>query len=342
MDLEPPHEGTHLSDSTTLPISANSEIPNTSLSPRPTTGPQPITDTRTSSGTPEADAEKDSSEPMMEDNRADTPFSDISFSDGDANLRPPDEIPETANTIEQASFYKRQLRPTRGTAPCTWIDADTTGDFDPLEEARKARPRRKKAKLSHRGKNDSTDEDHTHEPAIESEPELPPPPPLCIRFNSSAGKLAFGELCAKVEREVKSSHDNWTSGYQLRKRKSPSEGLFSGALTVQSTGVHVIASEQQIDLTNQPVARGCFECLGIGVRCSLLDDEHSWPCEDCLKNDYDCHLVKVCRPLSFITVFQLLTMLTGARAEIGLHALPIFRQERKVAGVLVRLQPGSL
>jgi hypothetical protein len=324
MDLEPPHESAHLSDSNTSPTSASPEMMDTSLPPlhttvlQPTTvlqtaiGIQQITDTRMSSGTPEADADKEGSEPRLEDNRTSTPASDISNNDDDVDLHPSEETQETANTTDEPTFFKRKLRPTRGTAPCTWIDADETGDFDPLEDARKARPRRKKAKLSHQGKNDSTDEDHTHEPAIESEPELPPPPPLCIRFNSSAGKVAFSELCAKLEREVKPSHDNWTAGYQLRKRKSLSEGLFPGALTVQSTGVRVIASEQLSDFTNHPVARGCFDCLAIGARCSLLDDEHSWPCEECVINDNDCHLVKVCRSLVFSTFFQLLTMLTGA------------------------------
>ena len=307
MDLEDPYWGAHPGDPTTF--SASPERMDTSLSPhhiaglQPTTvlqttiGLQQITDTRMSSGTPEADADNDSSETRLEDNRMSTPASEVCYDDAD--LRPSDKTQEAANTTEEPISYKRALRPTRGTAPSTWIDADTTGDFDPLEEARKARPRRKKARLSHRGKNDSTDEEHTHEPAIESEPESPPPPPFCIRFSSSAGKLAFSELCAKVEREVKPSHDNWTTGYQLRKRKSPSEGLFSVALTVQSTGVRVIASEQLCDFTNHPVARGCFDCLALGVRCSLLDDEHSWPCDDCKDNDNDCHLVKVFRSLDF-------------------------------------------
>jgi hypothetical protein len=323
MDLEPPHQSAHLSDSSASPISASPKTLSQSLSPHPTTEIQPtavlqpvigiqqINDTRMSSGTPEVDADKEGTEPMQEDNRASTPASDISYDDDDADIRPSEETQETANTTEDPTFFKRKLRPTRGTAPCTWIDADETGDFDPLEDARKARPRRKKAKLSHQGKNDSTDEDHTHEPAIESEPESPPPPPLCIRFNSSAGRVAFSELCAKLDREVKPSHDNWTAGYQLRKRKSPSEGLFPGALTVQSTGVRVIASEQLSDFTHHPVARGCFDCLAIGARCSLLDDEHSRPCEECVINDNDCHLVKVCRWVS-LRFSQLLTMLTGA------------------------------
>jgi hypothetical protein len=320
MDLKPSHQSAHLGDSTTSPTSASPEMMDTPLSPlhttvlQPTTvlqtiGIQQITDTRMSSGTPEAG--NDGSEPRLEDIRMSTPASEISYDD-DADILPSDETQETANTIEDPIFFKRKLRPTRGTAPCTWIDADETGDFDPLEDARKARPRRKKAKLSHQGKNDSTDEDHTHEPAIESERELPPPPPLCIRFNSPAGKVAFSELCAKLEREVKPSHDNWTAGYQLRKRKSLSEGLFLDALTVQSTGVRVIASEQLSDFTNHPVARGCFNCLAIGARCSLLDDEHSWPCEECVINDNDCHLVKVRRSLVFSAFLRLLTMLTGA------------------------------
>jgi hypothetical protein len=341
MDQGNPHQGALPSDSTTLPIFANPETMTKSLSPYPATDLQPTTDKRMSSGSPEADSDKDSSEPRMEDIRMDTPASDIS--EDDAGPCPFDETQDdAASTTEDQAFYKRELRPTRRPAPCTWIDADTSGDFDLLEDARKSRPRRKRAKLSHRGPHDSNGEEHTDEPTIEFRPELPPPPALCIRFDSSAGKLAFGELCAKLEHEVKPSCDNWTAGYQLRKRKSISESPFSGVLTVQSTGVRVIASEQTADFTNHPVARGCFDCMAIGARCSLLDDEHSWPCEECVINDNDCQLVKVCRPLGAVMNLRLLTILTGARVETGLHTLPISRQEKEMAEVLVRVRPGTI
>jgi hypothetical protein len=333
MDQEHPHQGALPSDSTTLPIFASPETMTKSLSPYPTTDLQPTTDKRMSSGTPEAVSDKASSEPRLEDISMDTPASDIS--EDDADLRPFDETQDdAASTTEDQAFYKRELRPIRRPVPCTWIDADTTGDFDPVEDARKSRPRRKKAKLSHRGPHDSNGEEHTDEPTIDFEPELPPPLALCVRFDSSAGKVAFGELCAKLEREVKPSCDNWTAGYQLRKRK--------GTLTVQSTGVRVIASEQTCDFTNHPVARGCFDCMAIGARCSLLDDEHSWPCEECVINDNDCQLVKVCRSSVAVIVLPSLTTLTGARVETGLHALPISRQEKEMAGVLVRYKPRTL
>jgi len=294
MDEEHPQLGTHLGDFT--------ETMDTSLSPHTTATFQPTTDNRMSSGTPEADEDNGGSEPRPEDSRTNTPASDIPPSDAGSDLRPSDGSQDAANTTDAQVFYKRELRPTRGTAPCTWIDADTTGDFDPREEARKARPRRKKAKISHRGNHDWNGGEHTNEPAIEFRHELPPPPALCIRFNSSAGKLAFGELCANLHHEVKPTCDNWTAGYQLRKRKSIREDHLSSTLSVQASGVRVIASEQTSDFTNHPVARGCFDCLAMGTRCSLLDNEHSWPCEECELNDNDCHLVKVCRSPGFASL----------------------------------------
>jgi hypothetical protein len=316
-----PHQGSCPGDFTTPPISASPETSNKSLSPQPATGLQPITDNSMSSGTPEAGADEDVSEPRLEASRMDTPASDIS--DDDANLRPSKET-QDANTTEEQISYKRALRPTRRTAPSTWIDADTTGDFDPHEEARKARPRRKKAKLSHRGSHGSNREEHTDEQAIEFEPELPPPPTLCLRFNSSAWKIKFSELCAKPERKVKPSHDNLIAGHQLRKRKSISEGLSSSAITGQSPGVRELPSS---DFTNHPVARGCFDCLAIGARCSLLDNEHSWPCEECVINNNDCQLVTV-RWSMHAAKICFLKISTGARGEVGLHPLPIPRQER--------------
>ena len=147
MDLDLPYQGTHPGDSTTFPIFASPETMDKSPSPHPTVGLQSNSENGMSSRTPEADADKDSSEPRLEDTRMDTPASDISFNDN-ADLRPSDET-QDADMTEEPNFYKRTLRPTRSTAPRTWIDADMTGDFDPVEDARKARPKRKKAKLSH-------------------------------------------------------------------------------------------------------------------------------------------------------------------------------------------------
>jgi len=339
MDQEHPHLGALVGGSTGSPMCASPETMDTSLSPHTPTAVQATADNRMSSGAPETGAGNDSSLPRLEDERTDTPASDISSSDVASGLHPSDETQDTANTTEEQTFYKRELRPKRRMLPCTWIDADTTGDFDPREEAHKARPRRKKVKTSHRGNHDWNGEGHTNEPAPELETRTQPPPALCIRFNSSAGKLAYSELCAKLDREVKPPRDNWTAGYQLRKRKSISHDPFSGTLGVQATGVRVIASELLGDFTNHPVARGCFDCLAIGSRCSLLDNEHSWPCEECKDNDNDCQLVKVCRSLS-VTYFPLLTP-TGARNENGLHALSIPRQETEVVGLLIRIQPGS-
>ena len=308
-------------------------------SPHPATDPQHMTDNTMSSGAPEASAENDSSEPRLEGSRTNTPASDIS-SDDAADLHTSDETQDATNTTEEQALYKRELRPIRGIAPCTWIDLDTTGDFDPDEEARKARSRRKKTKTSHREYHDRSGEKHADEPAIEPEDELPPSPAFRIRFSSSTGKVAFSDLCAKLDSQVKPSCDNCTAGYQLRKRKRISEEPFSGVLGTQATGVRVIASEQPSDFTNHPVARGCFDCLAIASRCSLLDNEHSWPCEECKINDNDCQLVKVC---SFpgAVILRLLINSTGARGEDGMHALPIPRQETEVVGVFVRVRPGS-
>lgn len=207
-----------------------------------------------------------------------------------------DDIPQAdSETFEEQFFYKRELRPVREAtriAPRTWLDADTTGDFDPHEEARQLRARKKRPKIPHRGNLDWGNEGYSSEPRIELRPQTQPKPILCLSFSSSSGRAAFSELCANFEHAVKPARDHFTEGYQLRKRKRACDGNLLERIGLQTTGVRVLANEQPRDLQNQPAARGCFDCMAMGLNCSLLDNEHSWPCDDCKANDCDCHLVQ--------------------------------------------------
>lgn len=202
-----------------------------------------------------------------------------------------------SDTFEQQLSYRRELRPMREpkrSLPNTWVDADTTGDFDPLEEARQARAHRKRAKLSTRKKFDWNAGDHTNKADANRRPVAKTRPILRITFRTSSGKAAFAELCAKAEQKVEQSCDYSSTGYHLRKRGGEDDG--SDTNDLYATGVRVSASEAPLDLKNQPAGRGCLTCLAGAQRCSLLDNEHSWPCDDCKEAGDDCQLIQVSGP----------------------------------------------
>lgn len=228
-----------------------------------------------------------------------------------------------SDTLEPQWSYKRELRPMREpkrSLPNTWVDADTTGDFDPHEEARQARERRKRAKLTQRKKFDWNAGEHTKESDANRRQAAKTRPIFCIRFKTCSGKTAFAELCAKSEKKAE-LYEFSSTGYHLRKRGGvDDERDIDG---VNATGVRVIGSEAPLDLRNQPAGRGCLTCLAGAQRCSLLDNEHSWPCDDCNDSGDDCQLIQVGN-LSFQSEICELTISSGTGAQTGVHALPIF------------------
>jgi hypothetical protein len=247
-------------------------------------------------------------------------------------------LSDTFEQQQQEPFYKRELRPMREpkrSLPNTWVDADTTGDFDPNEEARQARERRKKAKLSQRKKFDWNAGENTRESDNNRRPAAKTRPILCITFRTSSGKAAFAERCAKYEREAEEAYAISLAGYSLRKRGDTDDGRDIDC--ANATGVvRASASEAPLDLKNQPAGRGCLTCLAGAQRCSLLDNEHSWPCDDCEESGDDCQLIQVSGSPFQSTVCKL-TMSAGTRAQIGVYALPVYWQEAEMARVLFRV-----
>jgi hypothetical protein len=120
-----------------------------------------------------------------------------------------------------------------------------------------------------------------------------PMPCLRLTLSTSSGKARFSELGSKLEQQVKPARDNFTAGYQLRRRDGVAGGSSLKAIGPGSTGLRVISSEPLCDYSNHPVARGCVNCLAMGRECSLLKNEHSWPCDDCEEEENDCELVEV-------------------------------------------------
>ncbi|GAB7329548.1 hypothetical protein MBLNU13_g01310t2 [Cladosporium sp. NU13] len=138
-----------------------------------------------------------------------------------------DDINPLSDTFEQQLSYRRELRPMREgkrSLSSTWVDADKTGDFDPHEESRQARARRKKAKLSQRKKFDWNAASHTNEADANRRPAAKTRPIFCIAFRTSSGKAALAELCAKSRQKEEQAYGISLTGYRLRKRGGADDG----------------------------------------------------------------------------------------------------------------------
>lgn len=212
--------------------------------------------------------------------------------------------PDTSDTtifpsdaLEEPPRPQRELRGSntlKRIVPSTWIDADDTGDFDPKEENRRARPFRKRTKLSHGKRFNWNSETRPVLPGTGNKDQPKPSEPLRLSFRSSSTKAGFHELCATFPEKVTPARDHFNEGYELRKRHVANDGSSLQVTRAIATGVRVVADEPPTDYSNHPVARGCLECLALGVQCSLLENEHSWPCECCKSLDNEsCQLVTV-------------------------------------------------
>lgn len=252
---------------------------------------------------------------------------------------------DTAGNAEPSSelsaepfFPGRELRPLRDhkrKLPSAWLDKDDTGDFDPDEERRKSKPRKRKIKLSSRQCVD-TESCHTEATSTDVNKETQPRPIVCLSFTTASGKAAFGELCAAHLQQQTLSRDDFTEGYRLRTRKRTRDGNVWEAASSQKPGVRIIANESPADLSNQPAARGCYGCASVGEKCSLLDNEHRWPCDTCKEGGEDCYLITVSL-LPPARRCSALTLLPGTPSETVLHALSVSRQKAERARVFIRI-----
>lgn len=233
--------------------------------------------------------------PVQADLRSDIVLELIAVDEMDADTTPtseetkPTDYSGDSDELFEEYATKYELRPQTSKAGfiSTWIDQDDTGNYDPNEEFRRSRPQRNRVKLREReyALLDSSDEDTVRrEPA----PKLCTSLVLELEFTSKAGKVAFCKHVKNLPAKAKPERDDFSVGYRLRKK--PCTGT-----SPNGSGHHLDrpadGSGVLQDLTGHPIARGCWECLGLGLRCPLLDDERAWPCDTCVEDDHDCDLV---------------------------------------------------
>lgn len=195
---------------------------------------------------------------------------------------------------ESDLFYpKYDLRPqTRESTShftSTWLDNDKTGLYDPAEERRKLRQRPKRSNLLQRSLTSwYSDESEGQTASFKERAHTIPRLEITLRFESEAGKTSFRKRVLSPPVRSEPTHEICS---ERRLRRRDSGVALSRAFTSGISKKHRIPVDLPQDLTGHPAARGCWECLAIGIRCPLLDDERAWPCTACTDDDHECELI---------------------------------------------------
>lgn len=207
----------------------------------------------------------------------------------------PDAAEATADeqlTSDEAAHREYSLRYQSGglkrSFPSTWIDHDASGDYDPDAEARRLRAPKKRPRPLHREQLDwYGDTLNRADSAIGFKPIVAPRPPVRLVFTDPTAQRRLSEICTSAKVKSAAARDDFVEGYRLRKHKQAAGEQLTELGEEQSS-----APSLPNDLTGHPCARGCKPCLRMGVECSLLLDEHYWPCEGCRGDESEvCELV---------------------------------------------------
>jgi hypothetical protein len=147
------------------------------------------------------------------------------------------------------------------------LDADASGDYDPEEEARRAKL--EKAKKRERRKSR----------LARQRPEKVPKCIVRLKFR------AFGNVL-----NVTDCEDNWPEGWS----ETESDDEDAPRLRYRERSPNWRPQKPIIDpkgiiddITGYPAARGCRSCRRNGLRCAMIDGG-TWPCDDCDSQGLDC------------------------------------------------------
>lgn len=187
---------------------------------------------------------------------------------------------------------RRQARDTKPSFANTWIDNDPTGYYNPDEERRQLRQRPKRPNPLLRSSFnpwDLEDNEGDSESPKERVAQVAPQLEVTLAFTSEAGRAAFEKHVTTLPAQLEPD-ERLYSERRLRRRDSGVD--FSYTFRSRSAKKDRESDDLPEDLTGHPIARGCWECLALGLRCPLLDDDRAWPCTTCTDDKNECELIR--------------------------------------------------
>ncbi|KAK5175200.1 uncharacterized protein LTR77_000337 [Saxophila tyrrhenica] len=237
---------------------------------------------------------QDADEVTRDDIWSDPPNSSFETQPTDPDTSPPETNGSQGHHHfpEELAQKEYQLRPqnrrTRPIFETTWIDRDETGNYGEVktrEELKQDRQRRERDARRRRERlaaaaGDVVDSEADDEGGAKAKPTLH----VTLNFTSPIAKQRFSNIVAASSTAATAAQNETSEGYTFRRRRTAKTSRYFSEYE-QST------PELESDLTGHPSARGCFECLSLNLRCSLLDNEESWPCHACTEDDHDCELI---------------------------------------------------
>jgi hypothetical protein len=195
----------------------------------------------------------------------------------------------------------------------TWWDADDSGNYDPALEGKRAKGKKRVRLQSLQ----NIDEEEVDSRAIPENNKRLEHSSLGSRQRGCAFTLTipYTALNDRGLALLKNIPDKWPEKYhnvlsdeyvakqsaELKEMGRHMPYLFRNKLGYNTTSRNSTDDERdnfikdpaciEEDLTNHPAARGCVACRLVGLHCSLLEDECTWPCNSCIEDDCDCELI---------------------------------------------------
>ncbi|KAH0553001.1 hypothetical protein GP486_006805, partial [Trichoglossum hirsutum] len=104
---------------------------------------------------------------------------------------------------------------------------------------------------------------------------------------------SYGEHCGTPEVEISSHHVPLATRLHSRRTRRPS-AVSTDPLPDSSTSLP-LQNTPTVDLSDFSLghleSKGCKACFELGIPCPLLEDNSTYPCENCVEDDCDCELI---------------------------------------------------
>ncbi|KAJ5179912.1 hypothetical protein N7492_003122 [Penicillium capsulatum] len=165
----------------------------------------------------------------------------------------------------------------------TWIDDEKDEDYDPEEDSRPLKRKRKSRQKSTPSRNKRAKRSHS------STPELSPPnsPDTSDLIKSPATPADFDDVDPwDTYWAIEPSPEDSPTPYRLRNRNKLNNAGKERVITPEFKDANTEGSSNEKAFTSE----GCRACQQLQLPCSSVDDPYHYPCQNCRDDHIDCEL----------------------------------------------------